>query len=109
MSTAYPLVKQSEPAPEDGSKQSDYLNMSEPVTMKEFCKTLGEVLHRPSWLPVPEFTLRLAFGEPASLMTRGQRVIPTVALDGGYRFRYPDLQAALRSIVTTVTAPEVRS
>lgn len=80
-----------------------------PVTMKEFCKTLGKVLGRPSWLPVPAFALRLAFGELASFMTTGQRVTPKVALDSGYRFRYPQLDSALRSIFIRASASEVRS
>ena len=69
-----------------------------PVSMSEFCRTLGTVLRRPSWLPVPELVLRLALGELATLMTTGQRVAPTVAQEGGYRFRFPFLEGALRSI-----------
>jgi hypothetical protein len=80
-----------------------------PVTMKDFCGTLGRVLGRPSWLPVPGFALRLAFGELASFMTTGQRVIPKVALDGGYQFRFPQLDSALRSILTPAQASEVPS
>lgn len=76
------------------------------VTMKEFCGMLGEALKRPSWLPVPGFALRLAFGELASFMTTGQRVVPTVAHESGYRFRYPRLDVALRAIFARVTAPE---
>ena len=78
-----------------------------PVTMKEFCATLGETLNRPSWLTVPAFALRLAFGELAAFMTTGQRVVPTVALEGGYRFRYPHLDTALRDIFTKSPALEV--
>lgn len=69
-----------------------------PERMVEFCRTLGAVLRRPSWFPVPEFVLRLALGDLASLMTAGQRVAPTVAQQGGYRFRYPFLEGALRAI-----------
>jgi uncharacterized protein (TIGR01777 family) len=79
-----------------------------PVTMKDFCNALGKVLNRPSWLPVPEFALRLAFGELASVMTTGQRVSPKVARDGGYQFRYPQLDSALRSIFMRAPASEVR-
>lgn len=70
-----------------------------PVTMAEFSKTLGKVLHRPSWFPVPEFVLRFALGELGSLMTTGQRVSPTKALTGGYAFHYPMLEPALRVIL----------
>lgn len=80
-----------------------------PVTMGEFCGTLGKVLNRPSWLPVPEFALRLAFGELASVMTSGQRVTPKAALDGGYRFHFPRLDSALRSIFVQSPTSEVPS
>jgi len=79
----------------------------EAVTMKEFCATLGKALNRPSWLIVPAFALRLAFGELASLMTTGQRVTPKVALDGGYQFRYPQLDSALRAIFMRALQPEI--
>ncbi len=80
----------------------------EPVTMKDFCKALGEALNRPSWVPVPEFALRLAFGELASFMTTGQRVFPKVALNSGYQFRYPQLDSAFRSIFMEAPASGVR-
>lgn len=80
----------------------------EPVTMKDFCKALGKALNRPSWLPVPEFALRLAFGELASFMTTGQRVLPKVALNSGYQFRYPQLDFALRSIFMAAPDSGVR-
>ena len=70
------------------------------VTMHAFCDTLGKVLHRPSWLPVPGLALRLALGELGTLMTTGQRVGPVKAQDGGYTFRYPTLEPALRAIMT---------
>jgi len=72
----------------------------EPVTMTEFCRTLGQVLHRPSWIPVPEVVFRLALGELGSLMTTGQRVKPAKAEQGGYRFQYSCLTKALQNIFT---------
>jgi uncharacterized protein (TIGR01777 family) len=71
----------------------------EPVTMREFCRKLGHVLGRPSWLPVPAFVLELALGELATVMTTGQRVTPTVALRDGYSYQYPELETALRVIL----------
>jgi uncharacterized protein (TIGR01777 family) len=68
------------------------------VVMKDFSAMLGAALKRPSWVPVPEFALRLTFGELASFMTTGQHVVPKVALERGYLFRYPQLDSALRSI-----------
>ncbi|MDE3218718.1 MAG: TIGR01777 family oxidoreductase [Nitrospirota bacterium] len=72
----------------------------EAVTMHRFCVVLGGVLHRPSWLPVPGFALRVALGELGTLMTTGQRVRPAKALSGGYVFHYPTLEPALRAILT---------
>ena len=72
----------------------------EAVTMSCFCEGLGQVLHRPSWLPVPGFALSLALGELGTLITTGQRVSPAKALSGGYVFHYPTLETALRAIVT---------
>jgi len=67
------------------------------VTMKEFCKTLGKVLQRPSWAPVPAFALRLLLGEMADMLLTGQRVIPAQAQRLGYNFRYPTLYEALQA------------
>ncbi len=72
----------------------------EAVTMNRFCQVLGQVLQRPSWLPVPGFALHVALGELGTLMTTGQRVHPAKALFGGYVFHYPTLEPALRAIVT---------
>ncbi len=68
-----------------------------PVTMKEFCQTLGRAMHRPSWLPVPGFALRLVLGEMAEMLLTGQRAIPAMAAKLGYRFRYPSLTDALQA------------
>ena len=69
-----------------------------PVTMAEFCRLLGLVLKRPSWLPVPEFVLNTALGELGSVMTTGQRVVPAVAERHGYGFRFREVQRALQAI-----------
>lgn len=71
----------------------------EVVTMTQFCKVLGQVLHRPSWLPVPSFILHLALGELATLMTTGQKVASSKALSSGYRFHHPQLDSALQDIL----------
>lgn len=68
-----------------------------PVTMKEFCQTLGKVMGRPSWVPVPAFVLRLTLGEMAEMLLTGQRVIPAAAQKLGYQFRYPNLFEALQA------------
>lgn len=78
----------------------------EPVTMKTFCEVFGRVLHRPSWLPVPQFALNILLGELGTLMTTGQRVIPAKAMVGGYAFKYPTLEPALRAVLKKPIAAE---
>jgi NAD dependent epimerase/dehydratase family enzyme len=68
------------------------------VTNKEFSKLLGKTMRRPVWLPVPEFALRLAFGEVAELTIYGQRVVPLCLMQHGYKFKYPWLVEAFSEI-----------
>ena len=68
-----------------------------PVRNKEFCQTLGKVLRRPCWAPVPGFALRLMLGEMAEMLLTGQRVMPAVAQKLGFQYRYPKLEEALRA------------
>lgn len=71
----------------------------EPARNRDFARTLGRVLHRPALLPAPAPLLRLAFGEGARLLLTGQRVLPMHALVEGFRFRFPDLEDALRDLL----------
>jgi uncharacterized protein len=68
-----------------------------PVNSRDFARTLGRVLHRPALLAVPAVGLRLLYGEMATIITTGARVLPAKALVLGYRFRHPELEDALRS------------
>ena len=69
-----------------------------PVTNREFSKALGKSLHRPAFMPVPKFAVSaLRGGELADAVAGGARVLPRRALDGGYKFRHPELDEALRS------------
>jgi uncharacterized protein (TIGR01777 family) len=68
-----------------------------PVTNREFTKTLGRVLGRPTILPAPAFLLRLALGELAdAALLVSTRVRPARLEKVGYRFRFPELEGALR-------------
>ena len=68
-----------------------------PVTNREFSKTLGRVLGRPAIIPVPKLALRVRFGEElGEIVVGGQRAVPRRALDAGYEFRHPELEPALR-------------
>ena len=69
-----------------------------PVTMEEFAKALGAVLNRPSWVSVPPSALALVAGEMADMLLTGQRAVPEAALKLGYRFEYPTIEDALKSL-----------
>lgn len=70
-----------------------------PVRMHTFCQTLGQVIHRPSWLPVPAFALNLLLGEGASVVLEGQQVLPKRTLASGFTYHYPTLPQALTQIL----------
>lgn len=70
-----------------------------PVTNRDFSKTLGRVLHRPSFVWTPQLALRVVLGEVADLIATGQRVLPKRPLELGYSFQYPMLDAALADIL----------
>jgi uncharacterized protein (TIGR01777 family) len=68
-----------------------------PVTNAEFTTTLARVLHRPAVLHVPAFAPKLVLGEFADEMLFASiRVEPARLLETGYRFRFPELEPALR-------------
>lgn len=69
-----------------------------PVTNADFTKTLGHVLHRPSFMAVPEFALRAALGEMSEALLASERAIPAAAQTAGFPFRYADLESALRDL-----------
>ena len=71
-----------------------------PVTNEEFTKTLGEVLYRPTILPLPEFAVNLVFGEMGdALLIDSTRVEPKRLQDAGYKFKFTHLKSALENAV----------
>jgi uncharacterized protein (TIGR01777 family) len=77
------------------------VNLASPgiVTMKEFARALGKALHRPSWAPVPAAPLKILLGEFALVLLEGQRAVPKKLIDAGFKFRFPDLEAALGDLL----------
>jgi uncharacterized protein len=70
------------------------------VTNREFTKTLGSVLHRPTIFPMPAFAAKLAFGEMADdMLLSSIRVEPSALNNARFEFRYPQLDLALRHIL----------
>jgi uncharacterized protein len=71
-----------------------------PITNRDFTRTLGRVLGRPTPFILPPAALRLALGEMAdSTLLTSARVLPSRLLESGYHFRHPDLESALRHVL----------
>ena len=68
----------------------------EPVTNKELSRTLGRVLRRPAFAPVPALAVKALYGDMAQIVTTGQRAMPGRLTELGYSFRQPELKPALR-------------
>jgi len=71
----------------------------QPVRMKELANTLGEVLNRPSWLPVPGFALEALLGDGAIVVLEGQRVLPEAIQATPFTYQYPTLKPALQAVL----------
>lgn len=70
-----------------------------PVSNYVFTKTLGSVLHRPTILPIPEFALKLMYGEAASVLTGSKEVYPSRLLAEGFDFTFPTIEASLSHLL----------
>ncbi|PMU10232.1 MULTISPECIES: TIGR01777 family oxidoreductase [unclassified Pseudomonas] len=66
-----------------------------PARNREFAKTLGSVLHRPTFMPMPALALKVCLGELSSLLLGGQKAVPARLLEAGFTFQFTDLRAAL--------------
>lgn len=75
------------------------LSAPRPVRNKEFTRCLGQTLHRPTFLAVPRFAIRLALGELSSVVLEGCRMMPGVLLENGFTFRFPEVTPAVGEIV----------
>jgi len=79
-------------------KMSGVVNVvsPQPVSNAQFTKILGQVMRRPTVLPVPAFVIRSLFGEMGqNLLLEGAHVIPRRLQESGYQFRFADLKEAL--------------
>lgn len=70
-----------------------------PVRMTELADTMGQVLNRPSWLPVPRLALEALLGDGAMVVLEGQQVIPKRTLASGFNYQYPTVKQALAEIL----------
>ncbi len=74
----------------------------EPVRMNDLCKTLGEVMDRPSWLPVPDFAIEALLGDGAVVVLKGQKVLPERTQAAGFSYDYPEPKEALEDVVKRI-------
>ncbi|HEY9896687.1 MAG TPA: TIGR01777 family oxidoreductase [Candidatus Sericytochromatia bacterium] len=70
-----------------------------PVSMAEFANTLGSLLKRPSWLPVPSFALEALLGDGAKVVLEGQQVLPKRTQATGFQYQYPTVTQAVTEIL----------
>lgn len=70
-----------------------------PIRMNEFAKTLGKVLNRPSFFPVPKSVLKLVVGEAAEVVISSQRINSKKLVESGYKFKFESLEAALKDLL----------
>ncbi|MCW6037955.1 TIGR01777 family oxidoreductase [Spirulina subsalsa FACHB-351] len=71
-----------------------------PVRMKTLCDTLGQLMNRPSWLPVPNFVLEALLGDGAIVVLEGQQVLPKATLATGFTYEYPTVDKALKEVLS---------
>jgi uncharacterized protein len=72
----------------------------QPVSMNDLSTTMGKVMNRPSWLPVPGFAIEAILGDGAKVVLEGQQVLPKRTLESGFEYQYPNLQSALNQILS---------
>ena len=69
------------------------------ITNREMSQIIGKVLNRPSFLPIPQFFFKIAFGEKADALLASQKQIPQRLLAAGFQYLFPDFESALRDIL----------
>lgn len=73
--------------------------VAEPLTNARFAKTVGGIMHRPSFIPVPAFALRLVLGEMSTVVLDGQRASSKKLTDLGFQFKFWSLEEAIKDLV----------
>lgn len=71
-----------------------------PVSNKEFTKTLAKSLKKPAFFRVPAFVLKMRFGESSKLLLDGQEVYPRKLSEFGFEFEYANLEDAIGNLIT---------
>lgn len=86
----------------DNSQCDGVFNICAPEisTNEKFTRVLAKACSRPALFAVPEFALKLVYGKAAVTLIKGQAVYPRHLLDCGFKFQFPDLDSAIRDIMT---------
>lgn len=84
----------------DSCRGAFNLTGPKPVQLKEFCKTLGRVINKPSWTVLPAFAAKMMFGRMAEeLFLASYRIRPKRLFEAGFEFEYPELEEAFTHIL----------
>jgi uncharacterized protein (TIGR01777 family) len=75
------------------------LTAPNPARNAEFARCIGTIMRRPAFIPIPAFAMKLAFGDVADIVLKGQRAVPKRLLDLGFAFRFPTVEAALANLL----------
>jgi hypothetical protein len=70
-----------------------------PVRYVELIRSIGNILNKPFILSIPDYLIKIIFGEQASVLLASQRVIPKRLLDAGIEFEYPEIEKALKTLI----------
>lgn len=84
----------------DHPETSGIYNLSapNPVQNKTLSRAIGKALHRPALLPVSPQALQLLFGEMSTILLASQRVLPQRLVQAGMKFRFPEIEPALKDL-----------
>ncbi|OFX61307.1 MAG: TIGR01777 family protein [Bacteroidetes bacterium GWA2_30_7] len=85
----------------DNSESNGIYNFVSPnhIKNKDFTKALSKKLNKSAYFNIPEWLLKLIYGEGASVLTDGQAVIPKRLIDSNFKFKYPDIENALNELL----------
>lgn len=93
------LVRAFHSAVENNWKGTFNLVAPEQISNIDFTRTFAHLVHRPAFLPVPAFALRIIFGEAAGMLVDSPQVIPKALQEQGFQFEFPDIHSTLQNIL----------
>jgi uncharacterized protein len=85
---------------ESPDAQGVYNISANPLSNRQFARAVGKVMHRPVFLPVPAFVIRLLLGEMSTVVLDGQHVSAKRLTDLGFEFQFPEAEMALRDLLS---------